>query len=276
MATLTKGHTFASGDTVTATKLNDLVDSATISAIQTADISDNQITTAKIVDANVTDAKLATGAVTGAAGGGKLAASAINSQTVIADPLAAGDEFLVYDDSATALRKVAFSAFQPAGSIVQIQTSTDGLSGESQKTFSQTGVGADGKRYASGTAAPPNDEGIEIATVTITPKYNDSKILIEGVVPGFSASGAEEIIVALYKDSDATGFAGSVIYVASSGYYDSFTIKATNLPATTSAVTYKMRIGPLASNDSLNMNGYSSYDLGNTMTVLLTATEIKA
>lgn len=39
MATLSKGHTFAPGDTVTATKLNDLVDSATISGIVNADVS---------------------------------------------------------------------------------------------------------------------------------------------------------------------------------------------------------------------------------------------
>lgn len=48
MATLTKGHTFASGDTVTATKLNDLVDNATISGVDTADISDGAITNAKV------------------------------------------------------------------------------------------------------------------------------------------------------------------------------------------------------------------------------------
>ena len=39
MATLSKGHTFSGGETVTATKLNDLVDSATISNIVNADIN---------------------------------------------------------------------------------------------------------------------------------------------------------------------------------------------------------------------------------------------
>ena len=39
MATLSKGQTFAPGDTVTATKLNTLVDSATISGIVNADLS---------------------------------------------------------------------------------------------------------------------------------------------------------------------------------------------------------------------------------------------
>ena len=39
MANLSKGHTFSGGETVTATKLNDLVDSATISNIVNADIN---------------------------------------------------------------------------------------------------------------------------------------------------------------------------------------------------------------------------------------------
>ena len=39
MATLSKGHAFSGGETVTATKLNDLVDSATISNIVNADIN---------------------------------------------------------------------------------------------------------------------------------------------------------------------------------------------------------------------------------------------
>jgi microcystin-dependent protein len=66
MATLNKGYTFTSGDVVTPTKLNNLVDAATVTNIQTADIADSQITTAKIADSNVTTAKIANGAVTNA------------------------------------------------------------------------------------------------------------------------------------------------------------------------------------------------------------------
>jgi len=51
-------YTFTSGDTVTPTKLNN---ARTVSAIQTADISDAQITEAKLADASVTNAKLASG-----------------------------------------------------------------------------------------------------------------------------------------------------------------------------------------------------------------------
>ena len=61
MATVTKGRTFVSGEIITPAKLNNVVDLATVTDIQTADVADGQITTAKILDANVTDAKLATG-----------------------------------------------------------------------------------------------------------------------------------------------------------------------------------------------------------------------
>ena len=75
MATVTKGRTFTSGETVTPTKLNDLADLATVTNIQTADISDSQITTAKIADANVTTPKIADANVTTA----KIANGAVTS-----------------------------------------------------------------------------------------------------------------------------------------------------------------------------------------------------
>lgn len=77
MATVTKGRTFVSGETVTPAKLNELVDSATVTGIVDADISasadiagsklaDSAVTTAKINNAAVTAAKL-DGAQTGSA-----------------------------------------------------------------------------------------------------------------------------------------------------------------------------------------------------------------
>jgi hypothetical protein len=62
MATVTIGHNaptgFTAGEVVTATKLNNSVNSATVTAIVTDDISDSQVTTAKIADNAVTAAKL--------------------------------------------------------------------------------------------------------------------------------------------------------------------------------------------------------------------------
>ncbi len=67
---LSKGHTFTSGEVVTPTKLNNLVDNATI--------GDDTITTAMIADDAVTADKIATGAVTSDA----LASDAVGASSI--------------------------------------------------------------------------------------------------------------------------------------------------------------------------------------------------
>ena len=85
MAVISKGQTFAAGDQVTASKLNNLVDNATFTSgavdntstqlsggaiivkdggVTTAKLNDGAVTTAKISDANVTTAKIADSNVT--------------------------------------------------------------------------------------------------------------------------------------------------------------------------------------------------------------------
>lgn len=81
MATVSKGRTFVSGETVTPAKLNELVDSATVSGIVNADVSASAAialsklatgalptaittTTGNLVDASVTQAKLASNVAT--------------------------------------------------------------------------------------------------------------------------------------------------------------------------------------------------------------------
>ena len=85
MAVISKGQTFAAGDQVTASKLNNLADNATFASgavdnvstqlsggaivvkdggVTTAKLNDNAVTTVKIADANVTTAKIADANVT--------------------------------------------------------------------------------------------------------------------------------------------------------------------------------------------------------------------
>lgn len=53
MAQVIKGTTYSNGDEVTATNLNNHVDNATVTNIQTADIADGQITSAKIASSTI-------------------------------------------------------------------------------------------------------------------------------------------------------------------------------------------------------------------------------
>lgn len=126
---LNSGSGFAAGEVVTATKLNNLVNTATVTGIVNADIdAAAAISLSKLnLGSGITSSQIADGAVTGAAGGGKLAASAITAQTQLTDALATADEFLVYDASASALRRVAWSSLQPSGSIIQTVASSQNL-----------------------------------------------------------------------------------------------------------------------------------------------------
>ena len=66
MSDLTAGSVWASGETVTPTKINDMIGLAAINdgAVTTAKIADANVTTEKIADANVTTAKIADASVT--------------------------------------------------------------------------------------------------------------------------------------------------------------------------------------------------------------------
>lgn len=86
-------------------------------------LEDDSVPTAAIQDLAVTAAKLATGAVTGAAGGGKLAASAINGQTA-ETAVALTDEFLLYDVSVPALRKITYANIKKIPTIQRLTTGT--------------------------------------------------------------------------------------------------------------------------------------------------------
>jgi hypothetical protein len=102
----TYAYTFQSGDGVTPTRLND---ARTVSAIQTADISDAQITaaklasnaveTAKILDANVTTAKIADSAVTTA----KINDSALTQAKLAANVVGNGPAFRAHASGTTSL-----------------------------------------------------------------------------------------------------------------------------------------------------------------------------
>jgi hypothetical protein len=239
MATATTGYPWTSGETVTPEKLSNTVSNATIT------LSDGEVTTAKLANLAVTDAKLATGAVTGAAGGGKLAASAITGQTAI-DALATGDSLLVYDLSNTALRSATITQLtavsSPAGSVVNTVQSVK----TAQQTTTAT-IPVDG-------TIPQISEGTEIHTAQITPSSASNKVLIR--VTMFAANSvAERFVLALFKDSDASAITATS---AVGNPQAPMTLEFLHSPATTSTITYRVRGGVENNYGTLTINGNSS------------------
>lgn len=266
MANITKGKTFISGETVEPADLHQLVDQATI-AFVAADDTDNSTLEAsggklRVKDAGVNAAKLATGAVTGAAGGGKLAANAITGQTQKTS-IADADELLVHSDSDSALRRVAWSVMQPNGTVLQtIQAINTSLQNCSTSIFDDNSI-------------PQNTEGDEILSATITPASASSKILIQVVACGVkSDSSADGATVALFKDAavDAIAVGPLVPYFYSGGSVFSFLDTA----GTTSAITYKVRAGAPTGSFYLNGNYLGSARFGGKQTSSITLQEIKA
>jgi hypothetical protein len=268
MATVTPGIQFISGETVTPAKLN-------AAASPVVAVANDEITTAKILDAAVTAPKLATGAVTGAAGGGKLAASAITAQTAI-DALAADDELLVHDESNTALRKATWAqivaATQPAGSVLQTVAVQD--STYKSLTWSSN-WGAEGADVALVSTA-----GAEVLSGTITPSSASNKILVTVNVPAMTAHTTIGVHMVTFRGTTAIQASISTLTTIFSGGTNdrNLTHVVLDSPNTTSPVTYSVRVARINSNSgTIYVNGIASDAAGGgAYKAVLLMQEIKA
>ena len=144
MAVITKGHTFANGDQVTAVKLNNLADDATFASgavdnvstqlsggsiivkdggVSTAKLADTAVTTAKITDGNVTKAKIENVADMKVLGNTSGSAAAPQEVSVL-------DEDDMTSDSATALAtQQSIKAYVDATAQSEAQTAAMQYSG---------------------------------------------------------------------------------------------------------------------------------------------------
>lgn len=201
--------------------------------------------------------------------------SIITGQTTI-DSLTGNDTFLVHDASSAALHSATLNqlidVMQPAGSIIQTVRSTDALVGY------QTIQGA--KFIPFGNTAPQSDEGEEVATVTITPQLSNSIIRINVSIPGVTfGTSAGYGIFAVFRGSATSAFASAFRYFASPGSYGGpvdFVVE--DAPSTTSAITYRLRMGASFAT-SLKFgsgNTTGTQNLGNTVKMVMVASEIKA
>ena len=147
-----------------------------------------------------------------------------------------------------------------------------------QTVYAQTTdlVEIDGVIPADNTK-PQNTEGNEVLAATITPSSATSKILVQASLTGTLGTAAGTITVALFKDSAADALAASWV-TGSSGFTLTIPFAYQDAPNTTSAVTYKIRLGYPGTGSGLYLNrsslGAAIYN--GTMTSSMTLTEIKA
>lgn len=243
MATLTTTpiKTFVSGETVTPTKLNELSQSTvalTAGTIVNADVADG---------AAIALSKLATGALP--------AAITVASANLVDGTIATAD---------IANAAVTAPKLQNGVTLQTVYAQTTSL------------IEIDGVIPADNTK-PQNTEGDEVLTATITPSSATSKILVQASLTGTLGNAAGTITVALFKDSAADALAASWVS-GSSGFALTIPFAYQDAPNTTSAVTYKIRLGYPGTGSGLYLNrgGLGAAIYNGTMTSSMTLTEIKA
>ena len=120
---------------------------------------------------------------------------------------------------------------------------------------------------------PQNTEGTEIISLPITPRFATSKILLTASGKGaLTVVGA--MIVAVFRDAIVDAIAGDQADSPVATWLFPFSFNYQDSPATTSAITYKFRVGP--SSGTMRLNGYTTGGvLGGAMRTTLIAQEIK-
>jgi hypothetical protein len=209
-------------------------------AAPTVVVADNEVTTAKILDANVTNAKLASDIDASKLTTGTLPIARIADAAVTAPKLQNG----------VTLQTV----YAQTTSIIEIETV-----------------------IPMDNTKPQNTEGEEVLTATITPSSATSKILIQAGITGTLGNVAGTITIAFFRDSVADALASAWVS-ASSGYGLIVPLAYQDSPSSTSAITYKVRLGYPGTGAGMYVNrgvlGAAIY--GGTMTSWMTLTEIKA
>ena len=167
--------------------------------------------------------------------------------------IAGGDSILIYDDSATALRKMTRTNFvsglgAAAGQVIQVITGTDSTE---RNTTSNSFV------TASNTLS-----------VSITPSATANKVFIIVNTGLFKATGGSGFIT-IYRDATNLGGAGGMAQIQQA-FYSSSCISYLDSPSSTSAITYQLYFRSSDANPVyLNSNN------GGGLVCSLTAFEIK-
>jgi len=109
--------------------------------------------------------------------------------------------------------------------------------------------------FTTTTILSPSSNGAQITglTVSITPRSTSNKILVISELTGAGSNGVAQLLARLYRDSTAIGNAANAsnragvnsrFYYADANVTSSTTLIHLDSPATTSAITYSVYVGP--------------------------------
>jgi hypothetical protein len=247
--------------TITTRKLiNGAVDAPVLAtdAVTTVKILDANVTTAKIADANVTTAKIADDAVTYA----KLQNVSATNRILARYSSGAGNV-----EEATLGSGVSFvaGALTVTGKLAQVVNTTTGARVALAGTVAQDDT------------IPQSSEGTEAFTRSITPTNASSTLVIQVTVNAAVLTAVSDLVVALFQDSTANALAVASTYVDTIGGRRNVTFTHYMTAGTTSATTFKVRVGTTAgagASAELNATGGGARLYGGVMSSSITITEI--
>jgi len=121
---------------------------------------------------------------------------------------------------------------------------------------------------------PQSTEGTEVLTVTITPKSATSTLIINCSFGVVSPSDGRTFTIALFQDSGANAIHAQTFVVGAGQNIGAF-MMFTKTSGTTSATTFKVRLGPnVAVSAYVNANSSGTGFFGGVCNTTLTVTEI--
>jgi hypothetical protein len=190
--------------------------------------------------------------------------TAISARTA-KTPMAVTDELLIND--AGTLKKVSGSSLydmttQP-GAVIQSTYGTYTANANITTVIPQDDT------------IPQNTEGTQIISLSFTPRFVNSKMVIR-FDGGMSVGSTTGVVVAIFRDTaGVNAIAASVATVTTANYVMPISILAIDLPATIATVTYTVRAGPGAAT-TIRFNGTSAARFfGGVMVTTLEVQEVR-
>lgn len=123
---------------------------------------------------------------------------------------------------------------------------------------------------------PQSSEGIEVMSVSITPASANNKLRIRSCGVFTNDSSGVGNAFALFKDSDVNALRAAFLVITTGNRDQVFALEAEISPATTSAVTIKLRAGVSSSTMRPNANANPARIGGGSQAWSLIVEEIKA